>query len=184
MSSLFVIITGASKGIGRSCAIECMKRSSDIKKLHLCLLARNVDGLAETSRLAIASKDNTESNIEISTHEIDLSDLESLQEKIQLILPSQSTEAETHYDHCILINNAGSLGHLGQAKDLPSPMDLQTNIDFNLASSCWLSSYFVRWFHNMNTNANNTNDANDDSSIANHKKCTVVNMSSRDYQIN
>ena len=78
------------------------------------------------------------------------------------------------YDHYILINNAGSLGYLGKAKMLPSPKDLQKNIQFNLASSCWLSSYFLRWVDEM------SNEKNGDTldGIENRKKCTVVNMSS------
>jgi sepiapterin reductase len=251
MSSIFVIITGSSKGIGRSCAIAFANNLSckiGFKKLHLCLLARSVDGLAETSRLVKTATatatdticetdddDKKKVEVEISTHPIDLSDLESLQEKIQNILMPTSTQCihtssnstgvdlnvnddinadanddantnldiETEYkknygqyDHYILINNAGSLGHLGQARTLPSPKHLQSNFELNLSSSCWLSSYFVRWFHEMNNvnddnndnknvgndmiqsnDGDNTNGDNDETNDKT-KKCTVVNMSS------
>ncbi len=187
MSSAFVIITGASKGIGRACAQAFVKNSS-IHKLKLCLLARNLDGLAETSRLSYAAccssntpktdtanddeKSRKGKEVHISVHQIDISDLDSLEGTIQNIMTENNNNdgSETcseQYDHYILINNAGSLGYLGKAKALPSPRDLQSNIEFNLASSCWISSYFLRWVDEMSKKQR-----------VDKKKCTVVNMSS------
>ena len=173
MSSVFVIITGASKGIGRSCAISFSRYSSNIKKLRICLLARNEDGLKETAHLASVTQDETKTKeVDISTHQVDLSDMDGLEERIQDIMNRNVEPVYEQFDHYILINNAGSLGHLGKASALPSPKDLMQNVELNLVSSCWLSSYFVRWFHQMNEKETEKTNG------AIFKKCTVVNMSS------
>ncbi len=228
-SSILVVITGASRGIGRSCAISFAKyannKTSDVKKIHFCLIARNVDGLEETAKLVHqtihvnsstlttptttptptptttpttttttptthdgddnnSSNNNEESNFitntdhpEITTfvQKVDLADLDTLEETIQNMMNqqvvhqvNQGSKVFQVYDHCILINNAGSLGHLGKAKDISSPKDIQTNIHLNIASSCWLSSYFLKWFDGITEQENGTLNA----------KCTVVNISS------
>jgi len=168
MDTTFVIITGASKGIGRSIALS-FAQHSEIKKLHLCLMARSQDGLNETSRLILDKKEHSPmmctKEIVVTTHPIDLSDLDSLEESIVDIFKQCYEPYLDQYTHCILINNAGTLGHLGQAISLPSPKDLMQNVELNLASSCWLSSYFIRDFHLTRLYRQN-------------KKCTVVNMSS------
>jgi len=73
----------------------------------------------------------------------------------------QKIKQNDKYERAILINNAASLGYVGPSSDLPSPKELKESIDFNITSSVWLSSYFVRFFGHE------------------HKiKCNVVNMSS------
>lgn len=44
MKNKIVIITGASSGIGRACALECAKRGAS-----LALAARNIEKLQETA---------------------------------------------------------------------------------------------------------------------------------------
>ena len=179
---VYVFLTGASKGIGRACAIALSQHSS-ITKLYMCLLARNEEGLNDTCRFV---HENTGASIakdimiEASIHPIDLSDLEKLDERIQEIFDQVSEDAASggnnlmdEYDHFILINNAGSLGHLGKASALPSPNDLLQNVQLNVVSSCWLSSYFIRWFHKMAKTKEK-----DHGNIESKMKCTVVNMSS------
>ena len=193
MSSIFVIITGASRGIGQSTAISFVQfallDNSNIKKIHLCLLARSENGLRETSTLMndiikdndIDKKSECNSDekpkITIDTQVIDLAELDTLEESIHSIMNKRinSCSKSAEYDHCILINNAGSLGHLGKVRNVTSPKDIQKNIDLNIASSCWLSSYFLKWFHDQYDQKVMKETEEGQSTT---RKCTIVNISS------
>jgi sepiapterin reductase len=153
-----VIITGASKGIGRSTACAFAK-DPRINMLDLCLVARNQEGLFQTQSLARNALP-PDKNVDSSVHSIDLSNLDTLETKIKDTF-QQKMKQNNNYERAILINNAASLGYVGPSSELPSPADLKGSVDFNITSSVWLSSYFVRYFGHR------------------HKiKCNVVNMSS------
>lgn len=90
-----VIITGASRGIGRGIAIDLAKSG----KYKLCLLSRNVNGLSETKRLA--QKEN--SNAMIKCIKCDLSDMDGLK---SILIDICENYGPLH----VLINNAGAGG--------------------------------------------------------------------------
>ena len=46
----------------------------------------------------------------------------------------------------MLVNNAGSLGHISFATELPSLAALRSEMDFNITSAFWLSSRFAAVF--------------------------------------
>lgn len=50
------------------------------------------------------------------------------------------------YARAILVNNAGSLGHISFATELPSLATLRSEMDFNITSALWLSSRFASIF--------------------------------------
>lgn len=111
-------------------------------RLHVALVARNLEGLTETER-QVRSVSGAK-HVTISKHSCDLSNLDTLEDNVQCIFDTLSTG--TQYDQAILINNAGSLGYIGVSSHLPSPKDIQKTIDFNVTSCIWLSSYFVQYF--------------------------------------
>ena len=156
-----VVVTGASRGIGRSLSIAFAK-DPRIRRLSLCLIARNETGLEETKAMV---EDTAPSDKELETriHSIDLSDLENLEDDMRRVFREQALEINNgrSYERAILINNAGSLGHVGPSTKLPSPKELQDTVDFNVISSIWIASYFATYFggeHSM--------------------PCNIVNMSS------
>jgi sepiapterin reductase len=136
-----VIITGASRGIGRACALAFGKEVT-FDPLHVALVARNWEGLTETERQVRTV--SGAKHMTISKHSCDLSNLDTLEDNVRFIFDTLSTG--TQYDQAILINNAGSLGYIGVSSNLPSPKDIQKTIDFNVTSCIWLSSYFVQYF--------------------------------------
>ena len=191
MSSIFVIITGASRGIGQSTAksfVQYTLDNNNIKKIHLCLLARNENGLKETSTCITEiikvhdngrdrdcnddDGDDDKPEVIVYTHMIDLAELDTLEGSIQGIINERINSCIAEYDHCILINNAGSLGHLGKVRNVTSPRDIQKNTDLNIASSCWLSSYFLKWFHEQYDQMEGEGGESTD------RSCTIVNISS------
>jgi len=185
--SAIIVITGASRGIGRACAVAFAKHLS-IPTLRLCLLARCKDGLRETSELAsaaAASVSTMKKDVQIKTHVIDLCDLDNLEESIQKIFLSFDTDNdwrsddfikiskkdndnELTFDKAILVNNAGSLEPLGLsakiACNVNSLSELRKSVDFNITSSMWISSFFLNYFKTRK--------------LGLVKNCAIVNMSS------
>jgi len=49
------------------------------------------------------------------------------------------------FDECVLINNAGSLGHIGVTTDSPSLQDLQQTVNLNVTAALWLSVRVARY---------------------------------------
>ena len=151
--STFLIVTGASRGIGRAIALTAAQK---IDNLHVCLLSRNLNDLQSTKELIKETTKNT-SLVSPSCHQIDLGDLESLSQKMEEVVDDASV---AKYEKAILISNAGSLGYVGPSSGLASLEGLRKSIDLNITSSIWLSSWFLRLFGKAD------------------KKCTIVNISS------
>lgn len=157
--TVLVVVTGASRGIGRSIAIEFVK-SGTLRNLELCLIGRNREGLLQTQGL-VETYTSNDQHVKSTTHSIDLSDLEHLETNIQSAFHPLNRTQKERYTRAILINNAGSLGHVGASSCLPSPMALKESVDLNFTSSVWLSSYFYRVFGREQ-----------------NIKCNIVNISS------
>ena len=134
MSKSLAIITGASRRIGRAIAFALAEESRvRDDTLHMVLLARSIEKLNETATLVNA----IDSEVTTSCHEIDLSDMVTLPEKLQEILEPLSRA--TQYDSCLLVNNAGSVGPLGTCESLSNIRELQKSINLNITSSIWVS---------------------------------------------
>ena len=162
MAKSLVLITGASRGIGRAIALSivdaCQKEPNIALSLpvHIVLIARSTEKLQETARLVLEKCHNDETKIiTTSCHELDLSNLDSLPNKMEQIfhLLNQST-----HDQCWLFNNAGSVEPLGAISSLatsenPSTQmsELRNSIDLNITSSIWLSAMFTRAFSTPDT---------------------------------
>jgi sepiapterin reductase len=154
-----VIITGASRGIGKAIALAiadaCRTNSSDesVKKslplpLHVVLIARSAAALEDTARLVRQSNDK--GGITTSCHEVDLCDLDAIPDKMQQIFGVLKL---SDFEHCWLFNNAGSVDPLGATSSLTSGDDLsssmrrlRTAVDLNITSVMWLTSMFTRTF--------------------------------------
>ncbi len=155
---------GASRGIGRAIALAI---ADDVARgggsgggktdetsatallsapLHMVLISRSEHLLRETAQLV---EERGHGRITTSCHEMDLSDLDTLNEKLKDVLESLSGAAQ--YNSCWLINNAGSLGPLGKVSTYSGAStmkELRQAVDFNLTSSIWISSQFTQTFLN------------------------------------
>ncbi|MCT4588714.1 MAG: SDR family oxidoreductase [Carboxylicivirga sp.] len=70
-----IVVTGASSGIGRACAILCAQQGA-----RLLLIGRNVERLQETV-------DQAENGQQHQTLQVDLCDYESVEEQMKQLLP-------------------------------------------------------------------------------------------------
>jgi len=139
----FCLITGASKGIGKTIAIEFAKKVAPDSMF--LLLARSGPQLEETKTeiLTLGFQCN-----QIITAEIDLSQPDAAQ-YLALINSALKTSGQqaSDFDLSILVHNAGSLGNVHlrvtQMEDLN---ELRSYYDLNLISLILLTSQYAKVF--------------------------------------
>uniref|UniRef100_A0A7R9WRZ6 Sepiapterin reductase n=1 Tax=Craspedostauros australis TaxID=1486917 RepID=A0A7R9WRZ6_9STRA len=156
------IITGASKGFGRAIAIAAASAASapaplpkadePDRHLRVFIVARSDDGLKETERLMMEANNSVKCNLEVSRYSMDLSDLDKLDANMETIFKDAQTSidasksATSEQPQIIFVSNAASIGFIGPVTDLPSLKEVQQSIDFNITSSLWQTSRFVKQF--------------------------------------
>jgi sepiapterin reductase len=161
-----VIISGASRGIGRAIALAIADaacranrdNNSSVSKLiaprlHMVLISRSASSLQDTASMIKQRCDNDNlDTIKTTCYEkMDLADIDSLPNNVDKILQPLSSSSNENYNSCLLINNAGSLGPLGRVTDIcnddsasASLKRWKETIDFNITSSMWISSQFAK----------------------------------------
>jgi sepiapterin reductase len=136
-----VVITGASRGLGRAIAVEFAKLPS---VRSLLLIARNnLEATKEDClhhRQLVNKEEDLSGTLCVTTIHADLGNLETLDETIVTIYEKIVQEQqELDFGRLILVNNAGSLGYIGQAAEMPSLRDMQDTIDLNVTSALWMA---------------------------------------------
>lgn len=147
MSSLLLIVTGASRGLGKAIAAAFLEHAP-VNRVRALMVARSEEGLATTrDQLQQLAKSN-DIDLDASIHVMDLADLDTLDDNIDVLLNEckTGTNGENSYDRVVLVNNAGSLGNVGPLTEMTSLNDLQQSLDFNVTSSLWLSVRIVKNF--------------------------------------
>ncbi|KAF4518558.1 hypothetical protein B566_EDAN015369 [Ephemera danica] len=129
-----LLITGASRGIGRTIAVEFSKRLAP--QSLIILTARNLEKLQETKDLLDNSK------LEVRLHSIDL------ENAVESDLASVGTvENPETYEQCIVVHNAGSMGNLSKwSLQLDNLKELQGYFNTNLFSMILLNNLFLNKF--------------------------------------
>jgi 3-hydroxy acid dehydrogenase / malonic semialdehyde reductase len=118
LSGKTIVITGASSGIGRSCAFEFARTSP--KDLRLILTARRIDTLKQ-----VASDIQKESpGVKVLPVELDVSKPDQVSSFVSR-LPSEWQDIH------ILINNAGLVKGVAKAPEI-DPADTQVMFDTNV----------------------------------------------------
>jgi len=148
------VITGASRGFGRSIAVALARQFSDSGiEGHFLLVSRSEEGLRETRNRIVEACSTAEVHITVAS----LEEISSLEETINGAFSKVDPAKVTH---AILVNNAGSLGDVSRCiTDLSENVgSLQDYFNLNLTSPMFLISKFLQRFKDAN--------------------CTVVNVSS------
>jgi sepiapterin reductase len=136
-----VVITGASRGLGRAIAVEFAKLPS---VRSLLLIARNnLESTKEEClhhRQLVNKEEDLSGTLSVITVHADLGNLETLDETIATICEKVVQEQqEQEFGRLILVSNAGSLGYIGRAAEMPSLRDMQGTIDLNVTSALWMA---------------------------------------------
>jgi sepiapterin reductase len=146
MAKLLLVVTGASRGLGRAIARAFCTPIQETSQIRAFLVARSQTGLQETEEVMLqqtSGRENCDVKVDCSQHVIDLGDLDTLDSNLDGLF----TEIVKHVsdaDQIVFINNAGSLGHLGPCAESPSLTDMRASVDLNITSALWTSVRFAR----------------------------------------
>lgn len=136
----FFIITGASKGIGKTMAIECCKL---FKPNSLAvLIARSTEGLEKT-RKEIQAVNN---DIEVKIYSIDLEEATSKDYK-KMFADSLTGINVNDFERAFIIHNVGTVGDVSKtAKELSDIDDWKRYYHLNVFGVCALNAEFIARF--------------------------------------
>lgn len=138
---IFLIITGASRGIGQRTAIELAHYI--LPESQMLLLARSVDGLENTRKQI----QHINGKINVDIHGIDLT--RPTNEEIQSCFEKSLTNL-SQYDVAMIIHNVGTLGDVKTlAKDLNDPLVWRDYFDINVFSIAITNSVFMKLFSSI-----------------------------------
>ena len=190
---VILIITGASRGFGRALATLAAtsqwgnESSITTIMVRLLLVARSKEGLEETAAQIIRQlqqqNDGASQTVQISCHPMDLGDLSMLDNHLDTLLNEIDRESTTfsmqggRRRRIILIQNAGTIGHLGPSRTSPSLKDMQANIDLNITSCLWTSARLTNYYYYYGRGATSTT-TNEHDNNNNNTSLTIVNISS------
>ncbi|XP_074031997.1 sepiapterin reductase [Leptinotarsa decemlineata] len=132
-----IFITGASRGIGRTIAIELSRRLE--QNSILILLARSEKGLEETK----AQIGEVDKGITVQHYVTDFSkpNIDDYTKLIQKVLESVDTKG---IELGMLFHNAGYVGTVKQTTDLTDITAWREYYDVNLFSVAMLNSIFIK----------------------------------------
>ncbi|TPX57917.1 sepiapterin reductase (L-erythro-7,8-dihydrobiopterin forming) [Powellomyces hirtus] len=142
MPRTLILLTGASRGFGRSIALSCAKSGlAKGQPLDFLLTARDTGLLGETRSQILALSPSAT----VVTHAVDftLPGLDNLCEGLLNMIPHPGSE----YTQVYLINNAGSLGKLDRLRH-QTAADIAPAIHVNLTAPMALTTAFLRHFAN------------------------------------
>jgi sepiapterin reductase len=133
---VYLLITGASRGIGATMAIETSKllKSGSV----IVLIARSENGLDATK----AKIEEINDGIKVMTKSIDLTK-PSIAELDQLI--SESFDASLKFDIALLIHNVGTLGDISKwSKDIDNYAEMENYFSINVFAPTILNNRLLK----------------------------------------
>jgi sepiapterin reductase len=135
-----VIVTGASRGLGRALAIAFASRlHADGAEGTFILLGRDGTGMENTATLLQAALPGVVTIVQ----SMDLADLDTVEGSWQAALRELQSSGQ-RVDAAILVNNSGSLGELKPVRELTSLASISSVVTLNVTSVIWLTSLFLR----------------------------------------
>ncbi|XP_076618615.1 sepiapterin reductase [Colletes latitarsis] len=143
---VFLLITGASRGIGRQIAISFGSMLEEGS--HVVLLATNLNALKETAK-------NIATNVSIDTVNVDLSK-PTKDEFHNIIMQSLKSRTPKQFDRIVIVHNVGSIGNISDyANDLTDVDSWRRYYDLNVFSPAILNGVIMKIF-NEDTNTEKT----------------------------
>ncbi|XP_035693606.1 sepiapterin reductase-like [Branchiostoma floridae] len=134
----FCVITGASRGLGRSLAVELSGRLGEGSRL--VLTARSLSGLEQTQALV----KNKTTAVSVKLVSGDLEDSDRYQDLFQGIFSDITSGA---FQHALLIHNASTLGDVSKRVVEHSDAEvLQKYFTMNVTSAITLTAKFLQIF--------------------------------------
>lgn len=140
----FFLITGASRGIGKTMAIECCKLFS--QGSVAVLLARSEEGLGKT-RTEIQTVNN---NVTVKVYSIDLQEA-TAKDYNRIISDALKGFDVNDFERAFIIHNVGTVGDVTKsAKELSDIDDWKRYYHLNVFGVCALNAEFLSHFKDTN----------------------------------
>eukprot|EP00112_Aurelia_sp_Birch-Aquarium-sp1_P011126 Seg2346.9 transcript_id=Seg2346.9/GoldUCD/mRNA.D3Y31 product="Sepiapterin reductase" protein_id=Seg2346.9/GoldUCD/D3Y31 len=134
----FCLITGASKGFGRSVAAAFASQCSFKEGSKMVLMSRDEAGLQETKNMVQKANPNIIVHVVIS----DLGNMDSLESDI-----SKALNVTEDFETAVLVNNAGTLADVTKKMQSHVSLDiLRKYFDLNISSVSLLTAKFMNTF--------------------------------------
>lgn len=190
MVRMLLVVTGASRGLGRCIAKAFHEENYKIESISAHLIARSAENLEQTRREILQAIEERHARrmsasctqddglqTKISIHPMDLGDLDTLEEQMGAVFEEMAINIRTtDFDRFVLINNHGTLGHLGPCLDERASLaNMQRAVNLNVTSSLWISvmaSRFVQKYCGGSLSSSSS------SSSCPKTMATIVNISS------
>lgn len=133
-NSIYCVITGASRGIGRSIAIETARRAQN--KIVLVLIARSETNLNETRKLVLEANKNA--TVYIKSLDLSNPDVKEYED----VIKSTLVEFKDSFS-AVMFHNAGHIGIVDKAVKIFDVKTWQDYYTLNLVSVVALNAVFV-----------------------------------------
>jgi sepiapterin reductase len=140
----FLLVTGASRGLGRSLAVNIAKNLG--KQSFILLLARSKDGLEETKAQIL--KNVADFELTISLQSVDLSCCsDALFDQLFKDVIKTANPDILSFEQAIIIHNAASLGDVSKkVAEFVDAGECQDYWNVNITSPAILNNVFLRHF--------------------------------------
>lgn len=137
----YVILSGASQGIGRAIAVEVSKHLGP--NSLMLLLARNKEALAKSASLCESE------NVKVLHESVDLSVATNSQMR-DLLQSSLKGRKVTDFSKILIFHNVGSLGNLGiETARMEDTEELRKYYDLNVFNVISLNTQFLKIFEEV-----------------------------------
>jgi len=137
-------VTGASRGIGRTIAIEFSKKVADGSLF--VLVARTTQAL-ESTKAAVLEASENKVKVVTTTMDLEKPDKESYFNLVNSALSQTGVQAGD-FNHSILVHNAGSLGNTQRkVVEMEDLQEIQGYLTLNVTSMILLNSQFFKIFN-------------------------------------
>lgn len=146
MPATVIVVTGSSRGYGRSLACAFARQFSGVEGVHVVLISRGEKGLMETKTLV----ESAAPGVTVHVVPMDLGALDSIAATWEEKVVDGALKGVA-WARGILINNAGSPGPISYIRDMglestgPTGVSaLRATLDLDIASPIILSSLFLK----------------------------------------
>lgn len=140
---VYCVITGASRGIGRTIAIETARLAQN--KLVLVLVARSEIDLNETKNLVLEVNEN------VIVHMVPLDLSKAQVNRYEELMKNTLIDLKDPFS-AVIFHNAGHIGHIGNVLNLSDSKVWSDYFDLNVFSVMALNSVFVHHVMNLTKN--------------------------------
>lgn len=141
----FLLVSGASKGIGQMMAVQCAERLA--AGSVVVLLARSAIGLDHTKQKIL----NINSKVSVKTYPIDLATSTKAQLSA-ILVESLADQSASVFQLAMVVHNVGTIGDISrEARDFGDVDEWRSFFDMNVFSVATLNSVFLGQFNGVRT---------------------------------